>query len=1150
MKNKKILKILKSYKSSINVKDDWADREKLNAFVPTRKNLIMLNEFFEAICNRNSKSILLSGAYGTGKSYLASISLAVLASSSLNRNDISILLDKIKGVAPDLHKAFIKHFNAKYIIVFPKEIFRDFKQSISAGIKNAITQYKLELDHQTIFSSVDNKVNDWESTHKSFYNNFLTKLDNYDLNINEFLKRINNYDKQAYQIFEDIYPHIMGGEKYHPVNSASSITEIMEDFETSVINKKYSGVIYLFDELGRYLERNIEAIDVKEIQDAAEFCNSGSNSALFCITHKDIFQYAKKLRNSEHRSEWEKVSGRFIKEDLTFEESNINEILRVILKKNEAYKEFKISFTNSFNEQKKLIDHLDIGSNDVSTIIDDLYPLNYVFANILSGLSQKLAQNERTMFSFLCGNESKSLRNIFYNSSDKIDFLSIDKLYDYFEENFKYLQKKQYQIYLSSKSILNKLDSLQSREKRLIKAIALINIFDNYSLIPPKIEYISAGLTMAENEVLKDCNYLKELGYISNRGIDGKEYYRVVNDIDINVNREVLKYINQSLSDFNYIDTLMNHIPPGYIYPVIYNNIYHITRYIKRYYVDSADVSIIDKNVLKDKIEDGKIVYFLNLTEKNYDIKEISKSYGNSIIFIHNKNNKLDLLEDIKELESVHRLIKTRSDIINNEVVFAEFTEFEEETKVLLDKQLSSFFSFSTDIEIIINGQKINCISEGDFQKLLTIHLEKKYRKFVPLNYELINKTKLTATMKKCRREVLKVVSDRTINMEYFKKTGAENSIARVLLKNTKIWDKNCVDFKGTSYKEFYLDFIEFIKGEPKSLDDLYMRYTSSTSIWGFRRALFTFLLALIIENHCEEIYISLNGDEVSIVPELFDRFDMKTSGYFINYIDYTDSRRDFIKELYAKLRDTVDNNIFEKNQSLAILHGLRLFIYAQPKLVLLELSNNIIIKKLLQYLATNDSKEFFFKKIPKLYPESEEFSQITKELIKTITLIEGNTKKLRNGLSKIIKEKIKSEECLSLKDSLAFWYDSLPSKLSNRQNNTSKLDSVIALIYSMDGYEGDLLSTITEIINGFDFYKWRSRDDISLFSKELDYIFSGFDKKFDKSQKTISKAGNVKLSPLGNLLKGKLNADIKNMGQSITPEELKNILANIIEEL
>ena len=1151
MKNKKILKILKSYKSSINIKDDWSDLDKINAFVPTQRNLNIIIEFLDTINNRNAKAILLSGAYGTGKSYIASILLSLL-SPDVKEKDVSVLLQKIKTVSPVLYANFKKHVRYKYITIFPKEIFRDFKQSISAGIKDALDQYGLELNKKTVFSSVYNKVIYWKEEHKTFYEKLVLMLSDLHIDISVFLKRINDYDKEAYQIFEDLYPQIIGGEKFYPENSISTITEMMKNLEKAAIEKGYDGVLYLFDELGRYLEKNIDTVDVKEIQDAAEYCSSRSKSTFFCITHKDIFQYAKKVRNDENRFEWEKVSGRFTKEHLTYEDNNIHEILKVILNKNGNYKELKKAYPEKFQKQHTLLANLN-AVNNIDVIIDNLYPLNYIFASLLSGLSQKLAQNERTMFSFLCGNESKSLRNIYDNSISNVSFLGTDKLFDYFEENFKYLDEKKYKIYLSSKSILNKLSIAETIEKKVIKTIALVNILDNYSLLPPKIEYLSVGLAEEGKVISQSCDYLKEQGFITNRGIDGKDIYKIVSDIDINVNREVNKYINHSLSDFDYIDNIMEHIPPGYVYPVVYNHEKFITRYFKKYYVDLANLSKIDRVILKDMVVDGKIVYLLNLADKASNVQTISEAYKD-IIFISN-SEELKIVEDIKELETVHRLITTRADINSNDVVLGEFVEFKEETKEIIDKQLKAHFSFSSKIEIIINGKKYKIKTEKEFQNFLTNYLSNKYNKYQPLNYELINKTKLSVPIKKCRREIIKAISlgkaNAIIEENYFNKTGAENSIARVLLKNTGIWKNHKIDFRKSCFENLYFDIIKYIQKELTLLDEVYSVYTGNQSVWGFRKAFFTFLLGLILEMHCEEIYISLNDDEVTVSPELFDKLDSKTTGYAINYIEYTEDKRYLLKELYSKLRTSIDNAVYEKNQSLAVLHGLRLFLYVQPKLVLQELSDNNYVKKILQNLSVNNSKEFFFKKMLNIYLGANDFWQVTKELMKTIELIEGKTEELRNELIQIVINKINPpSKDISLRNALSFWYNSLPGNVTTNKEKNNKLDLFTTLCYNIYDYKGDELTVITEIVNGFDFYKWRSRDDIINFSKEFDSIISSIKKKVDASCEINSSKNDVLLSPLAKLLKGKLNADIKNMGQSITPEEIKNILKKMIEEL
>ncbi len=444
-KTNKIISFLDSYKASVNIKDDFNNADKLNSFIPTSRNLKLLSNYIDIITrgeSQNIASLLLSGAYGTGKSYIGAVLLGLLG-GSLSQNDLKNLLKKIKIVNPEFAKKIklqcidtkiktqcIASLHNNHLIVSPKDIFKDFKQAVSVGIKDIANEKNIALSAKSLHRAVYDKIKIWEQEYKPFFDSFIEELEKLDIHYGNFMQNIKLFDSASYAIFEDIYPKIMAGEKFSPEHSIASITDLMREFEKSAKAAGYKGVIYLFDEFGRYLEQNINSIDVKQVQDAAEYCNSGTDSTLFLITHKDLFQYSRKVDNSDDKQEWEKVSGRFKKEHLVYEETSINEMLKVILHKNGAYDDIKKNNKASFNKKITELEQWSEFSKkeNAESAIDDIYPLNYVAAKMLPVLSQKLAQNERTMFSFLCGDESKSLKNIFDNEGKKLKFISADNI--------------------------------------------------------------------------------------------------------------------------------------------------------------------------------------------------------------------------------------------------------------------------------------------------------------------------------------------------------------------------------------------------------------------------------------------------------------------------------------------------------------------------------------------------------------------------------------------------------------------------------------------------------------------------------------------------------------------------------------------------
>ena len=301
----KIIEILDTFKYSCNVKSDYLDEQRINGFLPNYQLVEYLKTTISDITSNNStKSILLSGAYGTGKSYLISIVCAILSKNNLNLKPLLKKIQKYTNSAELISEAINK---SNYIVVFPQDSFNGFKQSITQGIVNATKENQLEIKFSYIYSVIVDKINQWEREFPYFYK----RLNELCSDIPTLIDDLNNHDNNALTKFIDLYPEIMAGDKLSLLSENISLIDNIKQFEENVIKLGYSGVLYVFDEFGRYLETNSKSIDVKEVQDVAEYCNrTGSNSSLILSTHKGLFQYSGTDNNKNDTIEWEKVRDR------------------------------------------------------------------------------------------------------------------------------------------------------------------------------------------------------------------------------------------------------------------------------------------------------------------------------------------------------------------------------------------------------------------------------------------------------------------------------------------------------------------------------------------------------------------------------------------------------------------------------------------------------------------------------------------------------------------------------------------------------------------------------------------------------------------------------------------------------------------------
>ena len=225
----KILNILESFKYSINIKDDYLNNEKIIGFFPTYKTIHRLTKFINIINSKNNGSLLLSGAYGTGKSFQIAVLLAILTSKS-NNIDFDILLQKMQNEDKNINDILSSIKTNNYLIVFPDDYFSDFKQAFVMGLLDSIKHYRLEINLNTNYNVIKQKILNWEKNYSFVFEMFETELEIRRITIQNFLQKIEEHDQVYYKIFEEIYPTIMGGDKFTPYNSLINITKIISEF--------------------------------------------------------------------------------------------------------------------------------------------------------------------------------------------------------------------------------------------------------------------------------------------------------------------------------------------------------------------------------------------------------------------------------------------------------------------------------------------------------------------------------------------------------------------------------------------------------------------------------------------------------------------------------------------------------------------------------------------------------------------------------------------------------------------------------------------------------------------------------------------------------------------------------------------------------
>ena len=157
-----------------------------------------------------------------------------------------------------------------------------------------------------------------------------------------------------------------------------------------------------------------EKLYKKMLQDLAEKCNRTSSQQLhlMLICHKDISNYIDMNLPQDKVDGWRGISGRFEHINLTNNFSQMYEIISHTIKKTEyMWNEFKAANESVFSSLYTLYNGSSMLGGKEELVIDGCYPLHPVTTFLLPRLSERVAQNERTLFTFLSSNQNNRISN-------------------------------------------------------------------------------------------------------------------------------------------------------------------------------------------------------------------------------------------------------------------------------------------------------------------------------------------------------------------------------------------------------------------------------------------------------------------------------------------------------------------------------------------------------------------------------------------------------------------------------------------------------------------------------------------------------------------------------------------------------------------
>lgn len=728
---KSIVSVEQSNIRSVNVAYDLVKPAMMEKYLLTPQVIQAVSRVLNGLQNGGTRAWTLTGPYGSGKSYFSLFIATLLSGRSDER---SSLLDKLHALDPalaDQIKAMIA--SRQVYMVIPITGYRaSLEACFREGITKALSSYSI-----TLSPSVEAALRDPETRFVNLINELTTELT----------------------------------EKHG-----------------------YSGIIFVFDEMGKALEQashpNREN-DVYLLQEVAEYTNRGKNLFLG-ILHQSFERYASLLDNSTQR-EWAKVQGRF--EDIPFQEPPTQQMRlfqRAIHRESDPEID-QLATATAERVARHGWNPLQMSQTEFSQICAAVYPFHPSTVAILPYFFRRLAQNERSMFAFLTSQEPFGFQ-AFIETNPLGTYFNLPDLFDYLIVNF------QFHIFSSGRAKtlseaaerLEILVYLTEIEKSVIKTIALLNWLSEITHLTATEDLLNSALSNTNaraEDIQRTLSTLQQRSIIVFRRVT--KSYVIWQGSDVDLNELIDQSLNKLAGSLSLASSLRKYLPPRPIVARKHSYITGTTRYFETRYVDVNNYELTPLV----PVEGASGLLLVCLPNKLSEIETFeewatataTKNNPRVIVVIIKKAIRLsELVLELNALNDVKENVpELRDDPVARKELRARLTHIQNLITSELEGALSTH-SLSKDDNPFFYNQGRLVFKGKSLTETLSDILNVNYSQSPILWNEIVNRAKLSSQASKARKALIHGILNQS-HLEHFGFEGfpPERSIYENILAAT-----------------------------------------------------------------------------------------------------------------------------------------------------------------------------------------------------------------------------------------------------------------------------------------------------------------------------------------------------------------------------
>ncbi len=938
------------------------------------------------------------------------------------------------------------------------------------------------------------------------------------------------------------------------------------------------------------------------LQDFAEkCCRSGELQLhLMLISHKEISNYIDKLPK-EKTDGWRGVSERFTHIHMNNNFSQTYEIISsVIQHKAPIWESFcnahTQDFESLFSRYKKHQMFMD-AQGEIETAIKGCFPLHPVSTFILPRLSERVAQNERTLFTFLSAEGTATLAAFLDEYKNDFSLVTPDLIYDYFEP---LLKKEVYagdihDTFMLTSTILNQIPE-NTLGSKIVKTISLIYILEQFERLNPTKEQIigiySGTYELSEIEQAISDLIEKEFVIYIKRSND---YLRLKQTSGIDIQQKIHDQIESQAGKIATKDVLNGSNFDNYMYPSRYNDEHEMTRFFAFQFVSGAEITAdINWNLKSEPIAADGIIYGI-VPENEAQLKKLTKIIKDTsagcerYIFVLPKHYK-NVGTVAQEYAAVTKL---RDHSIDDPVLFDEYEVVFEDLQEIIKGFIGSYTRPESYRSVYIhNGDELHVYRKSGLTEVMSRICDAVYSMTPVINNESVNKNEITSVAMNSRNKIVSALlrSELEPNLG-LSGTGQEVSIMRSTLLRTGIWSEDGGIPQINLHPENaamrnMLETIENFILEARQNGQirfavLYERLTSPEYHIGLRYGLIPIYIAAVMHNYRQQTVINDRFGPIHTSADALIQINSDPSSFTLEYLDWNPEKENYITRLSDAFRDYIVEAEKSGNSYDYVANAMRRWYMALPKyskestkrpngekLIRRQLE---MMKLLRQNISSSD---LLFKKLPEAVDYHGDYADAATDIIDVKSVFDGLLIELKRNLIEKTKDAFLPESDkkngikITLTDAAKDWCDRLDPK-SFEQLFSDGTDRFLQHLKSMTNDEDLFITRLAKLATGLRLEDWDGKtikqyfDALTRFMKtakdfhssviaETINDTSSYQVTFadEEGTHTTRRFDKVDVSARGKLLFNQITASLEAMGHSISEQEKRQILMEVLKKL